>query len=443
MFEYIKLKNYKSFKDVELNLLDRRNNPKKLILIYGENGIGKSNIASAFFMLSETLRTMDVRDLMESLLSENSDNVFKNVEELKKYFQARYKDIETLINENKTISSVEPMYMEFGFRLMGKSGRYILETNNSQIIHEQLEYTISKNRGIYFDITCNKQIINNNIFLDKTSYRSIKEACLKFWGKHSLLSILLHESDDKSEQYIKQRLIKNFNIILNFFSKISCKVKLGNSQEQGIIGLPREILSNYDNGEISIKKEKILDNTEKMLNILFKLTYQGIKKVYYKKTINNNLIHYKLFLSKMIAGKVRDIDFSLESTGTQSIIQQLPFMLVATKGAVAIIDEFDMGIHDLLLKNLITSLYNDIGGQLIITTHNTILMESNIPKECIYVINESAANNKEIKCILYYNNKIGNKNNIRNQYLLGRYSGIPDNVDINFHKLLEILTETK
>ena len=63
MFEYIKLKNYKSFKDVELNLLDRRNNPKKLILIYGENGIGKSNIASAFFMLSETLRTMDVQIL--------------------------------------------------------------------------------------------------------------------------------------------------------------------------------------------------------------------------------------------------------------------------------------------------------------------------------------------------------------------------------------------
>ena len=285
MFEYIKLKNYKSFKDVELNLLDRRNNPKKLILIYGENGIGKSNIASAFFMLSETLRTMDVRALMESLLSENSDNVFNDVEELKKYFQARYKDIETLINENKTISSVEPLYMEFGFRLRGKSGRYILETNNSQIIHEQLEYTISKNRGIYFDITCNKQIINNNIFLDKASYQSIKEACLKFWGKHSLLSILLHESDDKSEQYIKQSLIKNFNIVLNLFSKISCKVKLGNSQEQGIIGLPREILSNYYSGEISIKKEKILDNTEKMLNILFKLTYQDIKKVYYKKTI--------------------------------------------------------------------------------------------------------------------------------------------------------------
>ena len=51
MFEYIKLKNYKSFGDVEFNLLDKSKNPKKLILIYGENGIGKSNLASSFFML--------------------------------------------------------------------------------------------------------------------------------------------------------------------------------------------------------------------------------------------------------------------------------------------------------------------------------------------------------------------------------------------------------
>ena len=34
MFEYIKLKNFKSLQDVELNLLDKHNNPKKLVLIY-------------------------------------------------------------------------------------------------------------------------------------------------------------------------------------------------------------------------------------------------------------------------------------------------------------------------------------------------------------------------------------------------------------------------
>lgn len=49
MFEYIRLKNYKSFGDVDFNLLDKNKNPKKLILIFGENGIGKSNLASSFF----------------------------------------------------------------------------------------------------------------------------------------------------------------------------------------------------------------------------------------------------------------------------------------------------------------------------------------------------------------------------------------------------------
>ena len=58
MFEYVKLRNYKSFGDVELNLLDKNGLPKKLILIYGKNGIGKSNLAASFFMLSETLRTI-------------------------------------------------------------------------------------------------------------------------------------------------------------------------------------------------------------------------------------------------------------------------------------------------------------------------------------------------------------------------------------------------
>ena len=60
MFEYVKLKNFKSFENLEFDLTDRNNNPKKLILIYGENGIGKSNLASAFFMLSETLYMQDI-----------------------------------------------------------------------------------------------------------------------------------------------------------------------------------------------------------------------------------------------------------------------------------------------------------------------------------------------------------------------------------------------
>ena len=302
MFEYIKLKNFKSLEDVELNLLDRYNNPKKLVLIYGENGIGKSNIASSFFMLSETLRTMDVRDLMEAFLSEDMNNI-KNKEELKKYLKTRYKDIETIIKENKTVSSNEPMLIEFGFKINKKSGRYILETDNSQIIHERLEFTLTKRKGTYIDISPSKTIINEKIFLDKTTYQSINQSVDKFWGKHSFLSILIHEIHDKSEKYINNQISDYLREVLDFITSISCKIKFGSRQERAIIGLPHEILSNYENGSISITDNEILDKTEMMLTSFLSLTNKDIKKAYYKKEIENDEILYNLMLSKKYLAK--------------------------------------------------------------------------------------------------------------------------------------------
>lgn len=250
MFEYIKLKNFKSFGNVEFNLLDKKNEPKKLILVYGENGIGKSNLASAFFMLSETLRTMDVRDIMQSLLSQDPERL--SDEDFAHFFKAQYKDIETLIKENKMVGSKNSMSMEFGFRLAGRSGKYLLETSNSQIIHERLEFTLCKNRGIYFDITTDKQIISPKIFKDKKAHQELKKACIKFWGKHSLLSIVMHESDDKADQFIKEQISDNFDLLLTFFSRISCKIKFGSRQERGFIGLPKQLLPNLEKGNIAL-----------------------------------------------------------------------------------------------------------------------------------------------------------------------------------------------
>lgn len=436
MFEYVKLKNYKSFGDVEFNLLDKNGAPKKLLLIYGKNGVGKSNLASAFFMLSETLRTMDVRDIMQSILSD-PDNL--KDEDFSRYLKMRYKDIETLIQENKMVGSEEPMYLEFGFQLHGKSGRYILETNDSQIIHERLEYTLTRNRGAYFDITPDKATISPKIFLENTAYQEIKKACSKYWGKHSLLAILMHESDDKADMYIKEQISDHFDSVLEFFSRTSCKVKFGSRQERGIIGLPPEIFGHYDEGNIRFDEENLLNRTESMLNTFFQNTYTDIQKVYYKRVYKENRINYRLMVTKYIAGMERDIEFSLESTGTQSLLQLLPFMLVVVKGSVAIIDEFDTALHDIMVESLVSALNKDSEGQLILTTHNTLLMESDIPKESIYVIDETENGNKEIQCITHYDSKIHKNTNLRNQYIHGNYHGIPVRASIDFNSLLETL----
>ena len=437
MFEYVYLKNYKSFGEVRVDLTDKHGNPKKMILIYGENGIGKSNLASAFFMLSETLRTMDVRDIMQSILSERPEAI--NEDDFSRLIRLRYKDLETLIRENKMVASDEPMLLEVGFRLNNRSGRYLIETDDNQLIHERLEYVLAKNKGTYFDITPEKLFISSKIFQDRSSYNEVKSACSKFWGKHTLLSILMHESDDKANEYIKEQISDNFETVLSFLIRMSCKIKFGSYQERGGICLPHEIFGDFDEGNISIKDEELLDKTENMLNIFFKGAYRDVKKVFYKRTKKESSIHYQLMQTKTIAGKDRDIEFSMESTGTQYLLQLLPYMLVAVDGSVAVIDEFDTGVHDLLVKKLVQSLYTTLIGQLIMTTHSTLLMESKIPKECIYVINELENGSKEIEPISHYDQKIHENTNIRNQYLKGVYKGIPAPADINFSSLLSEL----
>ena len=437
MFEYIYLKNFKSFGEVRLDLTDKQGNPKKMILIYGENGIGKSNLASAFFLLSETLRTMDVRDIMQSILSERPDAI--NEEDFSRLIRLRYKDLETLIRENKMVASEEPMMLEVGFRLNDRSGRYLLETDDNQLIHERLEYVLVKNKGTYFDITPDRMSISTKIFQDKPSYNEIKTACSKFWGKHTLLSILMHESDDKANEYIKEQISDNFETVLLFFTRMSCKIKFGSYQERGGICLPHEIFGDFDEGSIPLKDEELLNKTENMLNIFFKSAYRDVKKVFYKRVKKETTIHYQLMQTKSIAGKDRDIEFSMESTGTQYLLQLLPYMLVVVDGSVAVIDEFDTGVHDLLVKKLVQSLFSTLTGQLIMTTHSTLLMEAKIPKEYIYVINELDDGSKEIEPISHYDQKIHENTNIRNQYLKGVYKGIPAPDDINFTSLLSEL----
>ena len=295
--------------------------------------------------------TMDIHDIMQPILtrSERIDN-----ERISCLLNSGYKDIKTLIQENKKIGSEESMYLEFRFRLKDtsgrqKSGRYILETDNTQIIYEHLEFVLSKNLGTYFSITPTNTIINPKIFLEKTAYQSLQEACNKYWGKHSLLAILLHEIKDKADTYIKNQLSVNFKTVLNFLLNISCKTSRGKHQ-QNMLGLPPEVLSELEEGNISVYKENILNRTENILNVFLKNIDTDIQKVYYEKSVAGMFIRYKLMVCRRINEVNRELPFSLESTGIQFMIQLLPFILNLQKGAVVIIDAFDIALCDDFVK---------------------------------------------------------------------------------------------
>lgn len=134
-------------------------------------------------------------------------------------------------------------------------------------------------------------------------------------------------------------------------------------------------------------------------------------------------------ISKYILNKTRCIPYNEESGGTKRIIGNFNNIVAAIQGKVVIIDEFDNGIHDMLIKNIIISMKDKITGQLIITTHNTLLLETLPPKE-LYVITISCERNKEINCIADY--KIQRNNNARNLYLKGMFGGVPVGDYIDF-----------
>ncbi|MDA0067172.1 ATP-binding protein [Brachyspira hyodysenteriae] len=80
------------------------------------------------------------------------------------------------------------------------------------------------------------------------------------------------------------------------------------------------------------------------------------------------------------------------------------------KNNVVAIDELDSGIHDILTASILESLFNNIKGQFILTTHNTTILESDIKKECIYIFNIDSEGKKILIPITEYDKEHPNIN---------------------------------
>ena len=432
MFEYVTLKNFKSFENITIDFRDRQKKAKPLILLLGPNGIGKSNIVSVFELLSDLFDTMNVRDFLESLLS-RKDIDTKNQQFMMKYFHEQLKDIEDIIRENKMIGSTDNMYIEFGFSINEKSGTYIVETNDTQIVHERLSYILVKNKSLYFDITQDKININRKLFATKESYSTILESAKEYWGKHSIFSILMHEISDKTNEFMNEQLSENLRDVISALNNISCANHGYKKFFDSII--PSYSLKNLKNGEIDNSQLHTLQKTEHVLNQFFTTMFPNIKNVYYKTTTNESILEYTLYFKKQIGSQIRDIHYKLESDGIAALISLFPLLLNSLDGITSVIDEFDNGLHEILSQSLLNSLQKYITGQLILTTHNINLLDSDVLSEYVYIISEDDDYNKHVQCITETNQQIHANSNRMKQYLEGKYQGLPQKADINFDEL--------
>lgn len=447
MFTYLKLKNFMSFKDITINLESKKNEPKKVVIIYGQNGSGKSTITKAFSVLKRTIQTMQVRDMLSDILDDKfipPEDIPLKPEIVLDMLKSRLSNntIEKVISNYKMIGSKESMSLEYGFNINGNIGSYYIEMDDDSIIEERLEYKLNKKKSCYFEINKNLKMINQKIFKSDEMLNDIKQQVKMYWGKHSFLSIILYEVTEKSESYVRSNIIENLLEVINQFGKINYKIRKAHNDENSSIDTDDYLLENLEYGVIDINQKEELAVVEKVLNNFLKSLFDDVKKAFYKTNVEKEKITYSLWLTKKIENLEYDIDFEKESTGTQEILELLPYLMLAASGKCVIIDEYGIGIHDLLAAQLIKSVSQHLKGQLIITTHNTLIMDqSDIPAESLYFIMDDKKLNKSVKCVTDLEERLHPNYNYRKRYFTKDIYGeaLPKiNIDIDLEEFSKL-----
>lgn len=439
MFTKITLRNFRSFDSIVFDLSKRGNGAKSLAVVFGENGAGKSNLMSAFVLLNELMETMRVRDSYEEFLSQKNIFVDENIEKaLRQQIISGIRDMRTIINDYKMVDCDKPIVAEYEFIISGNRGTYYIELDETEIAHERLEYVINQRRGVCFDCTSEKIQINPGIVSSKDLLSDIKESAKRFWGKHSILAIILHEFDDKSKSYGEDSISPNFGQVFFEFVALSCKVAIGD-RKWDRLKTSSDVFEEPIFGKVYRSEEKQLDVAETIFSQVFSSINSDYLSLFYQRDYTESIVSYRLFVRKQVAGAIREIDFQRESTGNHQIVHVLCYLLSACMGATVVMDEADSGIHDVLFQKILQEILPFITGQVIISTHNTMLMQASFAREATYLIKEEKSGCKTVECVSNSEKRIYYNNNIRTKYLNNEYGGLPNVKPIDFESLVALL----
>ncbi|MFQ7647586.1 MAG: AAA family ATPase [Clostridia bacterium] len=444
MFTYIELSNFKSFGNIRFDFRKNKKQYKKFIAIYGENGSGKSNFVSAIELLSHTVTSfVNIKHIKQLRMMLEKDEANKELLSEDWFKNIGFLDISQNLKNCRMIDNNDISTVTYGFLIDEVEGYYTFSFDDKTIVREELYYLNNKQRGKLFTIE-NKDsniisYISQYLFKDKKYENDIMELSEMYWGKHSFLALILGEIKEKNKKYIATNISENLIKVIDGFMQIfiSCK---SSRYQTSITGGSNFKFRDFENVDIKLqneKQKKELELIEKILKDFYTQAYTDIIDIYYEQVPtpgNNQIARYKLYGKKIIAGKTRVIPFSLESAGTQNVLSVLRAILEAINGQTVVYDEIDNGIHDLLMKNILISLKDEITGQLIITTHNTLLLEE-LDSKSAYVIYTDFDGNKDARCFDDYDIRIQSTNNARKLYLNGIFGGIPYNSEIDYSKM--------
>ncbi|HHB93929.1 MAG TPA: ATP-binding protein [Campylobacterales bacterium] len=399
----LKIRNFKSIKD-EISLsfepvekeddyyIYEHNNQKilKMLMIYGQNASGKTNILKALEFL---------RDFIFSAPINKNDKI-----NIKPFLFT--KDIK---NDS---------YFEIEFLQNGIKYLYQLTVSDVEVIDERL-YFYNPNKALVFD---------------RKEFKFGSKINIKKSQKESLLNNTLINNTLLSG-YMKTNIkIKEFDEVINWFSRLMKPIY----PSTDLLGFTSNLLHDKEidkqfivnllkNADFAIDNFEVIENDidEEFKEFLLHLGKE--KDADNFKKIDVLFTHYKRY----------QLDFISESRGTQRFYQLVIVLYLLLRDCLILpIDELESSLHPDLLKHfLLIFLANSKESQLIFTTHSReLLLEKDILRfDTIYFTEKKEDGSTELFSLsdfdsniirkessiynIYKNGKLGANPNLKNYFL--------------------------
>lgn len=429
MIRKVYLKNFLSLGELEVDF-QTKDSCKTKILVYGENGVGKSNFIDSLAFLKTSISTfVDVKDYMEitKRIKNYHDDIAYSNDGL-----ILFDSISELAEVCYSIGGEGDMILVYEF-LLGKGVlEYSITIDNSyKIRDEKIRYSDEKRIRTLLKITKeDDQDVSIRISdeLMSSLFRKQMEILVQqFWGeKHSFLALLNYSMKKSNHAFVSQNTSVLLRSIIHYIDSLHISTESSHIKKSGFGETNFEETARYYyliEGKCLESDIKNIKAAEKALNSFFTRLYSDILALEYEITpLNEKNYTHKLYVKKRISGKIVRIPFSDESTGTKSLLFKVLPIIDYYLGGVVLIDEIDTGIHDLTIENLVGQINPNTQGQLIITTHNTNLMNK-VPVENVYLLRSDEGGRKSLKSIS--KSEVRQTNNLSKMYREGLFGGTP------------------
>lgn len=398
-------------------------NALKTAVVYGANASGKSNLIKAMWHVQQ----------MVVLGSRPGRKIPFHPYKLAEQFHVMPSRFEFEIKVGKNnyaygfSADSNEIHEEWLYQIDKVKDKLIFERKLVKTDHEFKFGDIlfeSSNDELFLDFTA-KGTPDNRLFLNECKERNVSRELnylneiidVTYWFENNLTIMFPDSKYTGLEMDIQnnQKTTDIFSKLLNSFDTGISELKLQEVNfETELVGVPEEI------------KQKIAEELEENTNLL--LAAKNTRYQFCKKP-TGEIKAFKLMTAHINdKGKETLFDLNQESDGTLRLLDIAPGLLeIFSRDKTYIIDEIDRSLHPDITTSIFKAFLNNtaqIKSQLIVTTHETNLLDQNIVrKDELWFVQKNSNGESSLYSLEEYQPRFDK--DIRKGYLTGRFSGVP------------------